>query len=288
LNVCILQGNIPFENDLSQAREIFRNFYYPKTADAFRDGAAIVIWPESPTPYSYLIDSEYQKIIQTLCRQGRGALVLSDITHSSREGHEDYYNSALFLNEQGVLAGRYNKHFLVPYGEYIPMAQLLGFADALTREVSTFQAGLAPSVVPLKGHAAGAFICYESIFPQWVSEFTRHGASWLASLTNDFWYGNTAAPFQHLHMAIVRAIENRRYLVRAANSGISAVIAPSGEVIAQRDLFTQGVLRAEIQPLKFLTFYVQAGDFLPLACAIISVLWIVSCLWRPSFFRKNT
>lgn len=277
VTVTILQGNIAFDNDLSEAKKVFDDFYYSATERAFDTGSRVVVWPESPTPYNFQ-DASYRQKIESLAREGQGALILNDITEEQRAGRHDYFNSALFINDQGSLVARYDKNHLVPYGEYVPLAGVLGFADALTREVGAFSAGQNPVVAHLGRHSVGAFICYEAIFPELVRKFSLLGAHWLVNLTNDAWYGDTAAPYQHLQMAVVRAIENRRYLVRAANSGISAVITPLGEIVGQRGLFERAVLNAVIYPRENLSIYVRFGDLFAVACAIITVFWIVSCL----------
>ena len=139
---------------------------------------------------------------------------------------------AKMLDPQGAVVLRYHKMRLVPFGEYVPIQSVLTlggrFSAKLVREVGEFTPGQEYAVGPVDGHPISAFICYEAIFPDLVREFAGGGAQLLVNITNDGWYGRTSAPYQHFAMAKFRAVENERYLVRAANTGITAVVDPHG------------------------------------------------------------
>jgi apolipoprotein N-acyltransferase len=288
VEVAVVQANIAFEDDLEPARERFRDFYYPESRKAFEQGAQIVVWPESPTPFSYSLQEDYRRQISQLIPPGRGQLIINDITVEERSKESRYFNSALLLDGQGGLIGRYDKNHLVPYGEYIPLVEYLPLIDALTREVGSFIPGILPGLLDAFGGPVGTFICYEAAFPEIARACTVGGATWLVNLTNDLWYGNTSAPHQHLQIAMVRAIENRRFLVRAANSGFSAVINPEGKVLVASDLFRQEVITGRIFPSAGLSMYARWGDFFPASCVMITCVWMVLGLAYRPFRQKNT
>lgn len=278
LRVTVIQGNVLYDNDPAEAKRTFDEFYAAATREAYRRGAQVVIWPESPTPYSFFSDEAYRRRVEDLVREGHGALILNDITERELPDAHQYFNSAVVLDPQARVAALYSKTHLVPFGEYLPLADWLGRAEALTREVSAFTAGVGPVVANLGHSTVGCFICYEAIFPELVRNYADRGVDWLVNITNDAWYGNTSAPYQHLQMAVVRAIENRRYLVRGANSGVSAIINPLGEVLDRSGLFRREVLDGRIYPRQGRTAYHRIGDGLAWGCAIITVLWFGFCL----------
>jgi apolipoprotein N-acyltransferase len=177
---------------------------------------------------------------------------------------------AKLLSPAGELAYRYHKIHLVPFGEYVPMQPLLTLggrvAAKLVQQVADFTPGQSLSLAPVDGHLAGAFICYEAIFPELVRGFSAGGADLLVNITNDAWYGRTSAPHQHLAMAAFRAVENGKYLVRAANTGITAVIDPRGRIVEQTPLFERTVLVRDVAWVPGRTFYVRHGDVFAWTC----------------------
>ena len=195
-------------------------------------------------------------------------------------------NRAYLLGPDGSLAGRYDKVHLVPFGEYVPMKRFLPFIQQLVVAAGDFLPG--NKVEPLKfpKAAAGVLICFESIFPELARAMTENGATLLVNLTNDAWYGMSSAPFQHFSMAVFRAVENRRPVVRAANTGISAFILPNGKIAAQSGLFTEALLTKEIPlPGSGLTLYTRYGDFFAVALTLFSAVNIFFAYW---YTRKQT
>jgi apolipoprotein N-acyltransferase len=177
---------------------------------------------------------------------------------------------AKMLDPAGGLALRYHKIRLVPFGEYVPIQSVLTlggrFSAKLVQEAGDFTPGQEYALGAVDGHPVAAFICYEAIFPDLVREFAAGGAQLLVNITNDGWYGRTSAPYQHFAMAKFRAVENERYLVRAANTGISAVVDPHGRVVAQTELFEKTVLVRDVPLLAGSTFYSRHGDLFAWAC----------------------
>jgi apolipoprotein N-acyltransferase len=199
-----------------------------------------------------------------------------------------YYNSAVIVAPDGARVGRYDKIHLVPFGEYIPFERLLFFAHKLTGKVSKFDRGDAHKVFILTGsngqrHRYGVFICYESVFADEVREFAQMGAEVLVNISDDGWYGDTSAPWQHLNMARMRAIENRRWLLRDTNNGITAVIDPYGRVRQSIPRHQTDALPAQFTFRSDVTFYTAHGDVFALACAALAmglVGWSVRKLLR--------
>src|SRR5205814_6443679 len=174
---------------------------------------------------------------------------------------DKYYNSAFLVRRDGTTAGVYRKMHLVPFGEYVPLRRLLFFAAPLVEAVGAgFFAGEKPELLPVDGHVISAAICYEIVYPDLVWRFVRGGSELLATITNDAWFGRTSAPYQHFAQASMRAIEGGRYLVRAANTGISGIVDPYGRVLERTDVFQQAVLVGEARFLTGLTIYARYGD----------------------------
>jgi apolipoprotein N-acyltransferase len=190
------------------------------------------------------------------------------------------------LTPDGELALRYHKIRLVPFGEYVPMQPLITLggrvAAKLVQQVSDFTPGGDPVTALVDGHRIGAFICYEAIFPDLARLFVRDGADLLVNITNDAWYGRTSAPYQHLAMATFRAVENGKYLVRAANTGISAVIDPRGRVLESTAIFEPAVVVRDVPTVPGQTFYARFGDVFAWGCLVASLL-----LTLQSGFRRH-
>ena len=213
---------------------------------------------------------------------GQGLLnpIFSNISYREAAGTQRYFNSAFFLDGRGAEVGRYDKIHLVPFGEYIPLQKLFFFSETISKDVGNFHPGDQYLTVHLQGHVLSALICFEAVFPELSREFVLRGSQLIVNLTNDAWYGNTSAPYQHLTMACWRAIESRRYLLRAANSGISAVVAPSGRIQVQTALLRQDIAVGRFTFLTGDTFYVRHPGYLPILCVIITILALFRSLGR--------
>jgi apolipoprotein N-acyltransferase len=186
------------------------------------------------------------------------------------------YNSALIIAPDGTRIGRYDKIHLVPFGEYIPFKNLLFFAHKLTGRVSEFTRGTDRKVFLIRGsdgsqHRYAVFICYEAVFGDEVREFSRNGAEVLVNISDDGWYGDTSAPWQHLNMARMRAIENRRWILRDTNNGITAVIDPYGRVRQSIPRHQVDALPAQYGFRNDVTFYTAHGDVFAWCCAILAL-----------------
>jgi apolipoprotein N-acyltransferase len=209
---------------------------------------------------------------------------------SPEDGGWRYYNSALVVGADGARVGRYDKIHLVPFGEYIPFQHLLTFAHKLTGRVSGFNRGDERKVFRLAGqdgkaHRYGVFICYEAVFADEVREFAELGAEVLVNISDDGWYGDTSAPWQHLNIARMRAIENRRWILRDTNTGVTAVIDPYGTVRQSIPRHQVDALPAEYGFRDDITFYTAHGDVFGWVCAILGlgiVVWAMRANLRLS------
>jgi apolipoprotein N-acyltransferase len=234
---------------------------------------SLIVWPETPAPFYLTEDSEFRSRMQRIASKTGAHFLLGYI--DSIGGQPT--NSAALLAPSGEVVSRYDKMHLVPFGEYIPLKNLLFFAESLTRQVGDFIPGKEFTISPLGEHRFCTAICYESIFPGMVRQFVVRGAELIVVTTNDGWFGESSAPFQHLRMGVVRAVENRRYIVRAANTGISAIIDPYGRIEKQTPIGERMLLNGTASYRSDLTFYTRYGDIF----AYLNVLVVLICfLWR--------
>ena len=185
-----------------------------------------------------------------------------------------FTNSAFAIRPDGVTS-RYDKVRLVPFGEYVPLWGRLMISDSLVREIGAFTAGT--EAIPLDaGIPLGLAVCYEIVFPNVVGRQVQAGAEVLATLTNDAWYGTSWALDQHFAQAVLRAVETRRWVVRAALTGISGAVDPSGRVVQRLDAGDEGVLIADVRPAVGRTPAVRWGDWWAWICgAMVAVALIV-------------
>jgi apolipoprotein N-acyltransferase len=235
----------------------------------------LVVWPESPAPFMQG-DPRLEQALKRIALQEQSPVVIGGIGAGNSAQEQNYYNSAMVAGADGRWIGRYDKIHLVPFGEYIPFQNLLTFAHKLTGRVSSFSRGEQRRVFYLSGpegkpHRYGVFICYESVFADEVRHFAKNGAEVLVNISDDGWYGDTSAPWQHLNMARMRAIENRRWLLRDTNNGVTASIDPYGRVRQSIARHQVGELPAQFAFNADITFYSAHGDVFAWLCAILSV-----------------
>jgi apolipoprotein N-acyltransferase len=247
----------------------------------------LVAWPESPAPFLEE-DARFAQALMSLAGKLQAPLVVGSLgtDYSASEGGWRFYNSALVVGVHGERVGRYDKIHLVPFGEYVPFQRWLTFARKLTGKVSAFTRGDERKVFLLNGHRYGVFICYEAVFADEVREFAKLGAEVLVNISDDGWYGDTSAPWQHLNMARMRAIENRRWILRDTNNGVTAAIDPYGRVRQSIPRHQVDALPAGYGFRSDVTFYTAHGDVFGWVCAILGlgiVSWAGgSCLSEPA------
>ncbi|MFC1855634.1 apolipoprotein N-acyltransferase [Thermodesulfobacteriota bacterium] len=301
LSVALIQGNIP------QAQKWDKKFkrqtidiYSELTMQAVDEIAldkgaelsepALVVWPETASPFYMQSSTKYRDELIKLAESSGSYLLTGGLSFKpSDEEIEEYklLNSAFLISPEKKIIGRYDKVHLVPFGEYVPMPTVLFFVNKITDGVGDFSSGGEAKNLTMGegGLELGVLICYESIFPDLVRQFTDKGADLLINITNDAWFGDTSAPHQQVSMAAFRAVENKRYLIRAANTGVSMVVDPFGRVIKKTGTYEDGFITGKIRPVKKRTFYAEHGDlFAQVVSVTLFLLLVLSYLKRAAYF----
>lgn len=276
IRVGLIQGNIAQEDKWksSEARRIFTT-YVAMTRDAVTRGAEYVIWPESATPFMFEHDPAGQEALRALARELRVPILFGSDQEVLRP-EPALYNAAFLVGPEGKTEAVYRKIHLVPWGEFIPMKRVLFFVSPLVESFTDFSPGDAMVMLPVGSHLTSTAICYEVVYPSLVRQAVIAGSELLTTITNDAWYGHSSAPYQHFALASMRAIEQGRYLARAANTGISGVVDPYGRIVQQSSIFEQDVLVEQVRFLKVRTIYSRIGDLIAyLAIAIVAIGLVV-------------
>ena len=281
VNVAIVQANIDqsVKWDPAYKEETIRT-YQRLTRSARTFKPQLIVWPETSLPFFFQDNLRFSPEIFSLSKKSEAILIFGSPAYKRIQGTIRYYNRAYMITPDAQQVKYYDKMHLVPFGEYVPLKKYLPFINRLATAAGDFATG--EKLTPLKtGNLSfGVLICFEAIFPELARTLAREGANILVNITNDAWFGMTSAPYQHLSMAVFRAVENRRPMVRAANTGFSAFIEPTGAIRSESHLFTEQVLRGSVIPGTFsLTFYSRYGDLFAVALLIISSAKILSCLW---------
>jgi apolipoprotein N-acyltransferase len=222
--------------------------------------ARLVIWPEMPAPLFYYDDPDFRALAGDIA-QHHGWFLFGTVAWTDER---QPLNSAVLLGPSGSVRGRYDKIDLVPFGEFVP--PLFGFVNRVTHEAGDFAPGHDIRVLRANGQRLGVFICYESAFPDLVREFAQRGADVLVNISNDGYFGHTEARQQHLLLGRMRAVENRRFVVRATNDGITAVIDPAGRIVRELPPYQQVAARVNYGSVKDTTFYSRHGDWFAWVC----------------------
>jgi apolipoprotein N-acyltransferase len=262
IRVGLIQGNIAQTDKWNPARAgMILDRYLQLSRQAVEKGAQFVIWPEASTPFFFEDEPEGLQVRQ-LARELQTPLLLgSDESEAADPGRPPrIYNAAFMLDPAGATAAVYRKIHLVPFGEYVPFQRLLFFVGPLVEAVSAFSRGERVTMLPVNGHMVSTAICYEVTYPALQREAVRQGAEMLTTITNDAWYGDSSAAYQHWEMAAMRAIEQGRYLVRSANTGISGIIDPYGRVLIRTSLFETVAVVGEARFVQQKTVYARIGD----------------------------
>jgi apolipoprotein N-acyltransferase len=233
---------------------------------------SIVVWPEVPAPYYYEQDAGFREYVNNLARMTQASLLLGTVAHNQNGAP---LNSAQLISPTGSPISRYDKVNLVPFGEFVPWP-FNYLADKVSSEVGDFEAGHRVVVSPVGKHQVGAFICYESVFPSFVRKFAAGGAEALFNLSNDGWFGQSAARRQHLNIVRMRAAENRRWILRATNDGITAVIDPAGRIRGSLAPNTRAAYYAGFSYISTQTFYTRFGDWFAAFCLLVTTLCAVA------------
>jgi apolipoprotein N-acyltransferase len=253
---------------------------YPVTPDCPAQPVTpgVILWPESPAPF---LDKDPRLLtaLRDLAVYMDAPVIAGSTSLDAHGVRFDMYNSALFVRPDGTVVGRYDKIHLVPWGEYIPFKSFFSFAKNLTQQAGDMTHGWRRVVFSSDGHRFGVFICYEEIFGDEVRLFAKQGAQVLVNISNDGWYGDTCAPWQTLNMSRMRAIENRRWLLRDTNTGITTVIDPYGRLTASVQRHALTSLAARYGYRSDQTFYTLHGDLFAYLCGIMTLGTIAATVW---------
>jgi len=274
--VALIQGNIRQEIKWEpQFQEETVKIYSDLTAQTSGQRSDLIIWPETATPFFFQTAYPWRSRILELSHK-MGVPILFGAPAFERQGSRvNYFNSAFLISPEKKILGRYDKVHLVPFGEYAPLSGLLGFTRDIIGAIGDFTPGKGVQNLALPWGKFGVLICYEAIFPDLTRQFVEQGAQFLVNITNDAWFGQTAAPYQHLSMAVVRAVENRAPMARAANTGISAIIDSGGRVTAATGIFTREVIFGNIYLNRRRTFYTEFGDLFSYVCLGFTISYLI-------------
>jgi len=266
IRVAVVQPSIEqmLKWDPAYQKETLR-IYTNLTREAGKAKPAIILWPETAAPIFLRRDPALVTELRVLSAEVRAPLLIGSLDGDQR----GFYNSAFLLTGQGIRA-KYDKIHLVPFGEYVPLSGIIGFVRRWGEFISEFQAGRTPRVFKEADYPFGVVICYEGIFPELFREFVVGGARYMVNSTNDAWFGTTSGPWQHLAMLPFRAVEHEVAIARAANTGVSAFVAPTGRITTTLGLFERGVLSGEIPVRRHTTFYTRFGNLFAYACLALT------------------
>ena len=277
--VTVVQGNIDQaikwdpENQVATTRK-----YVELSNSAKGKKPDLVVWPETAVPFYFLYDSDLTKmVLDGIAAMGTDFLIGSP---SFKKGNDsvEFYNSAYLVDPEPRLDGKYDKVHLVPFGEYVPLKRWLPFIGKMVAQVGDFKPGKKGDVLSWDNERIGMQICYEIIFPDLSRAMAKNGADILVNITNDAWFAKTSAPYQHFDMAVFRAVENRKSLVRAANTGISGFVDPTGKVPVESGLFEEAVLTRDVPVMKETSLYTRFGDLFAQACAAASLALVLAAV----------
>lgn len=278
-NALVVQPNISTDVEWTQLLQQQTEQQLSIVSEAI--SSPLVIWPELPAPLYYYDDPEFHETAANIALH-HGYFLFGTVAYNA--SHQPL-NSAVLLGPQGTELGRYDKIDLVPFGEFVPAA--FSFVNRITQEAGDFAPGHDIKILPAAGHRLGVFICYESAFPDLVRQFTRKGADVLVNLSNDGYFGHSEAREQHLLLVRMRAVENRRYIIRATNDGITAVIDPAGRVVKRLRQFAEVAASMQYGVVQGTTFYARHGDWFAWGCLAIGLALAILQLRRESSERKE-
>jgi apolipoprotein N-acyltransferase len=288
--IAILQGNIDQTKKWDRAYQLSTIEKYialSKIASAKRPD--LIVLPETAMPFYFSNNVLLTRMVVRRIQSSAVDTLLGSPAYSRDGDRVEYFNRVFLVRSHGAIADEYSKAHLVPFGEYVPLKRWLPFLGKMVEHVGDFSTGTVGDTITWGEHKIGMLICYEMIFPYLSRAAVQNGAHLLINVTNDAWYGKTSAPFQHFSMAVFRAVETRRALVRSANTGISGFIDPLGRVISQTAIFEDAVIGEDIPLMSGQTPYVKLGDFFAQFCTIACMMIILlESLRRINMIRNLT
>jgi len=291
----VIQGNVPPDTrwdrmSSTQVNKIFDQ-HLDLTLQAIRKGAGLVVWPEFSVPLCFSCSDplpvRFRKELTRFVETTRTTMLVGSSETSGPQDDPQYFNSALGLSP-GQPFTQYSKIHLVPFGEYTPYPAVFGWVRGVTQAIGELTPGTQYVLHQYRALKFGSPICFEIVFPDLVRRFVRQGADFLVNITNDGWYGRSWGPRQHFAIAVLRAVENRRFLLRAATTGISAIVDPYGRIVSRTELLTRDFLTGTVTPFRVGTLYTRNGDLLAQAGLTLSfIFFMLAVLTRPHERQKR-
>ncbi len=285
IKVSVIQGNIEQSKKWNPAYiKFIMRTYTDLSQEVSKNRPALIIWPEAATPLMITKAPKLHEEVRRMAEAGGSYLLLGSSSHEKfKKGKEaKFYNSAFLISpEDKGTNQRYDKIRLLPFGEYMPMEETIPWHWINVPNVSNYTPGKEFTVFEGPGFRFSVNICWETVFPDMVRQFVKNGAQFVVNITNEAWFGKTAAPYHFLSSNVFRAVENRIYLVRCANTGVSCFIDPYGRIVDRvkdasgQDIFVRGVLTETIIPMDSKTIYTRYGDWLAWLCIGCSALFLI-------------
>ena len=300
LRVSLVQANIVQKRkwDPKYKKFIMRT-YTDLTKEAAKDHPELIVWPEAATPMIITRNPRLKKEVGRIAADAGCHLLLGSTSHQKfkrKRGQKvEFYNSAFLINPEGSDTNqRYDKIRLVPFGEYLPERGTIPWQWLRLPHVKDCTPGKELTIFEWPGPRFGVNICWEITFPDLVSDFVNQGAQFIVNLTNEAWFGKSAAPYLMLSMSVFRAVENRIFMVRCANTGVSCFIDPYGRITARvedqkgEDLFVRGVLTETVRPMERRTIFTRYGDWFVWVSSVVSAAFLVIALFRKKSHIQKT
>src|SRR2546430_1679335 len=272
LRVALIQPDIGmYEKQSGADREAQLDLQFGLSATTLDQHPELIIWPESMYPFGV---PEYMQQLPwpAVPAPHNVHWLIGALTYAGKGPVRQVFNSALLLDQDGRILGRYDKQHLLAFGEYIPFQHYLPFLRHISPTIGNLTPGTGGIVTLPNGVGLGPLICYEDIVPDLARQAVRQGAQVLVNLTNDVWFGATRAPYQHRALAAFRAVENRVYLVRVTNTGLTSIIDALGREPAALPIFQADTLVHSIQPLRLASLYTRFGDWFAQLCSAVALL----------------
>jgi apolipoprotein N-acyltransferase len=285
--VAVIQGNIEQSQKWDPAfQKATIEKYLRLSFSILGSRPDLIVWPESAAPFYFLAEGPPTRVVMRAIAETGTAFLIGAPAFEVRGPKTDYYNSAYLVGPRAEVLGRYDKAHLVPYGEYTPFKEFLPFLGKIVEHVGDFKAGEEGKTLEWMGRGLGIQICYEIIFPELSRAQVRNGAGLLITITNDAWYEKTAGPYQHVSLAVLRAVENRRVLARAANTGISGFVDPAGRMLDLTPLMEEAAVVREVPLIDTLTLYTRWGDVYAGVCLAVSAAMVIWAQWERRRTKK--
>jgi len=273
VRVAVVQGNIEQSQKWEPAFQVATIENYIRLSLSTRpQQPELIVWPESAAPFYFLKEVPPTRMLLDGVVANGTYFLIGAPAFELKGRAADYFNRAYLIGPGGEVLGTYDKAHLVPYGEFTPFKEYLPFLGKIVEHVGDFVAGPQGMTLDWQGRKLGIQICYEIIFPELSRQLTKNGAALLINITNDAWYGTTAGPYQHFSLVVLRAVENRRALARAANTGISGFIDPVGRVLDPTPLMEEAAVTRALPMLTIETIYTRFGDVFAFVCLSIALV----------------